>query len=168
MHPFHQFQKCQLIKTTDINTLYIPVMRQSFFHLQKTLLTDNSSFHQLSMIISAMMTRRRLLMLLHNDSPTPLCPTIAHYLVEEQMKRPPILSNWFIVSMNQTSLSSAMIGLDQWWASSALSVSKQTTRNTQLPQKALLLAKTEITKRTSTHAKNRLREEMNICWRAFT
>ena len=55
-----------------------------------------------------------------------------------------------------------------WWALSALSVSKQTTWNTQLPRKVLLLAKTEITKRTSTHAKTRLCEEMNICWRAFT
>ena len=35
-------------------------------------------------------------------------------------------------------------------------------------EKALLLAKTEITKRTSTHAKTRLHEGTNICWRAFT
>ena len=37
------------------------------------------------------------------------------------------------------------------------------TRNAQLPWKALLLAKTEITKRTSTHARTRLHEGTNIC-----
>ena len=44
------------------------------------------------------MTRQRLLTLLHNDLPTPLHPTMAHYLVEEQMKRPPIL---WISSLSQ-------------------------------------------------------------------